>query len=217
MPILDPNQPYTFSRYFELRIDPIDLVDYFGYGLQRTPLVLQQYQGDLDDELRHLNHSIRSILPRLVSMNEQAKREMLIAPVVRAVVERADALLRIEYTITVSPQLQGTLDYLISLDNLSQLLVIEAKRDDLDYGFTQLAAELIALDQWERSPTVTAQPLLIGAISTGQIWTFGVLDRQSRLIQQGLDSYRIPEDLESVLRILLQQATSPAVNQDASV
>lgn len=167
MPILDPNQPYTFSRYFELRIDPIDLVEYFGYVFQRTSLTLERYQGDLSDELPQLNRSIRNILPRLVSMNKQAKREMLIAPIVRVAVERADALLRIEYAINVSSQLQGTLDYLISSEHLSQLLVIEAKRDDLDYGFTQLAAELIALDQWERSPKVEAQPLLVGAISTG--------------------------------------------------
>lgn len=217
MPILDPNQPYTFSRYFELRIDPIDLVEYFGYVFQRTLLTLERYQGDLSDELPQLNRSIRNILPRLVSMNEQAKREMLIAPIVRVAVERADALLRIEYAINVSSQLQGTLDYLISSEHLSQLLVIEAKRDDLDYGFTQLAAELIALDQWERSPKVEAQPLLVGAISTGQIWTFGVLDRQARIIKQGLDSYRIPEDLESLLRILLKQAIKPPVEQNIKI
>lgn len=217
MPILDPNQPYTFSRYFELRIDPIDLVEYFGYVFQRTSLTLERYQGDLSDELPQLNRSIRNILPRLVSMNEQAKREMLIAPIVRVAVERADALLRIEYAINVSSQLQGTLDYLISSEHLSQLLVIEAKRDDLDYGFTQLAAELIALDQWERSPKVEAQPLLVGAISTGQIWTFGVLDRQARIIKQGLDSYRIPEDLESLLRILLKQAIKPPVEQNIKI
>ncbi|MBR8833985.1 MAG: hypothetical protein DSM106950_08080 [Stigonema ocellatum SAG 48.90 = DSM 106950] len=47
------------------------------------------------------------------------------------------------------------------------------KRDDLDYGFTQLIAELIAL-VWERSPKVEQQPRLLGAITTGQIWQFAV-------------------------------------------
>ena len=70
----------------------------------------------------------------------------------------------------------------------------------MDYGFSQLVAEMIALDQWDRSPV---QPLLIGAVTTGQIWRFGVLDRAKKNIEQGLDLYRVPEDLESVLRILI--------------
>lgn len=47
--------------------------------------------------------------------------------------------------MAVSNWLKGTLDYYFQASNL---LVIEAKRDNLDNGFTQLAAELIALDQW---------------------------------------------------------------------
>ncbi|MBO3459900.1 hypothetical protein G7B40_030140 [Aetokthonos hydrillicola Thurmond2011] len=93
---------------------------------------------------------------------------------------------------------------LLSIDNLGQLLVIEAKRDDLDYGFTQLIAELIALDLWERSPKVEQQPELVGAITTGQIWQFALLDRNAKHIDQGLDSYVLPRDIETLLRILAQ-------------
>jgi hypothetical protein len=79
--------------------------------------------------------------------------------------------------------------------------VIEAKREDLDYGFTQLVAEMIALDQWDRSPD---QPQLLGAVTTGQIWRFGLLDRATKHIEQGLDLYRVPDDLDIVVRILIQ-------------
>jgi hypothetical protein len=79
------------------------------------------------------------------------------------------------------------------------LLVIEAKQSDLTRGFSQLAAELIALDQWVDSNA----PELIGAVTTGNIWQFGLLRRSQRQIVQGLNRYRVPEDLESVLRILL--------------
>ncbi len=206
MAVIDTNRSYTFSNYSDLRIDPIDLAEYFSYSLRRTTLQLPQYQGAIN-RLETLTADINDILPRLVTMNEQAKREMLIAPVVRTVVQIADALVRVEYPVNVSNQLQGNLDYLLSIDNLGQLLVIEAKRDDLDYGFTQLIAELIALDLWERSPKVEQQPQLVGAITTGQIWQFAVLDRVAKHLDQGLDSYVLPRDIETLLRILVQSLT----------
>ena len=211
MAVIDTNRSYTFSNYSELRIDPIDLAEYFSYSIRRTTLQLPQYQGAIN-RLETLTADINDILPRLVTMNEQAKREMLIAPVVRTVVQIADALVRVEYPVNVSNQLQGNLDYLLSIDNLGQLLVIYAVRDDLDYGFTQLIAELIALDLWERSPKVEQQPQLVGAITTGQIWQFAVLDRVAKHLDQGLDSYVLPRDIETLLRILVQSLTQEAGN-----
>jgi hypothetical protein len=106
MPVLNPNQSYTFSHYFELRIDPIDL--------------------------------------------------------------------------------------------------IEAKRGDLDYGFSQLTAEMIALDQWTDAPTLEQQPLLVGAVTVGDSWRFGTLDRTTQMITEDTGSYRVPEDLEPLLRRLIK-------------
>ena len=57
------------------------------------------------------------------------------------------------------------------------LLDIEAKRDDVESGFTQLLAELVAIDQWEKAPQPT---LLVGAVSTGNLWQFGILNRTTR-------------------------------------
>jgi len=64
----------------------------------------------------------------------------------------------------------------------------------------QLAIELIALDQWIESE----QPILQGAISTGNIWQFGQFDRHSRAVTQDLDLYRVPADLDDLLRILVK-------------
>ncbi len=81
------------------------------------------------------------------------------------------------------------------------MLVIEAKRQDLDYGMTQLVAEMIALDQWDRTPD---QPMLLGAVTTGKLWEFARLDRSNKHIYQGLDSYRVPDDIEPLMRILVR-------------
>jgi hypothetical protein len=195
--ILDPNQAYTFSKIFDLKIPADDLAGEFGYTLNRSVLNLPQHQGELD-RLQELRARIEEILPYVDLASESSRREILISRIVTELVHYTKAQLRIEYPLKVTEQLQGYLDYL--LRSQTELLVIEAKRQDLDYGFTQLIAEMIALDLWERTPD---QPVLVGAVTTGKIWQFGLLHRESRQIQQGLESYRVPEDLNDLMRILV--------------
>jgi len=107
------------------------------------------------------------------------------------------AHVRIEYNLKLNNQLQGVLDYYLAAKY--GVAIIEAKQSDLSRGFSQLAVELIALDQWTDSP----QPELLGAVTTGNIWQFGILQRSQKHIQQILNLYRVTEDIESVIRILL--------------
>ena len=77
--------------------------------------------------------------------------------------------------------------------------MIEAKRDNLENGFTQLAAELIALDQW----TTSDRPILYGAVTTGNDWRFGMFNRSTRCVTQDLKLYRVPEELGQLVSILV--------------
>ncbi len=198
--IIQPDRSYTFADYFKLNFAPQDILAYFGVTLQRRSLQLCQYKGSLD-RLADLKTRIEESLPRLSLTSEMARREFLIAPVLTDILHYTQATLNVEYPVNVNHQLKGTLDYL--LQNHQTFLVIEAKKEDLERGFVQLATELIALDQWIESE----QPLMQGAISTGNIWQFGQFDRQSRAITQDIDLYRVPADLEDVLRILIYQLT----------
>ena len=200
MSLLNPNQSYTFSKIFELKPEVDKLVQEFGYSMRRTRLNLPLYSGELD-RFCDTRNRIEELLPYVNLANETARREVLIAPVVVDVVHYTRAQLRIEYPIKVTEQLQGLLDYLLRTQ--LQLLVIEAKQEDLTNGFTQLASELIALDQWQDSTDISVQPNLVGAVTTGILWQFGVLYRQTKLIEQGLNSYRVTEDLEQLMRILV--------------
>jgi hypothetical protein len=196
--ILTPQQPYTFSKIFDLKIAADDLANEFGYTFQRNRLSLAQYQNELD-RLEELRQRIEEILPYVDLASEASRREILIAPVVTELVHYTKAQLRIEYPIKVTEQLQGYLDYL--LRSKADLIVIEAKRQDLDYGFTQLITEMIALDQWDRTPN---QSIILGAVTTGKIWQFGRLDRATKHIEEDLNSYRVPDDLDPLMRILVQ-------------
>ncbi len=195
-PIIQPEQSYSFSDYFKLNFAPQDILAYFGVSLQRRSLQLPHYLGELD-RLTDLKSRIEESLPRLSLTSEMARREFLIAPVLTDLLHYTQATLNVEYPVAISNQLKGSLDYL--LQNHQTFLVIEAKNEDLERGFVQLAIELIALDQWIESE----QPILYGAISTGNIWQFGRFDRQSRAVTQDLDLYRVPADLDDLLRILI--------------
>jgi hypothetical protein len=199
--LLDPLQSYTFSRIFDLKIDAEDLAIEFGYSFSRNQLHLPHYAGTLD-RLADLQFRIASILPYVSLNSEASRREVLISQVIFEVIQITKAQLKIEYPLKVTDRLQGVLDYLLRSE--TEVLVIEAKKQDLDYGMTQLLTEMIALDQWDRSPD---QPILIGAVTTGKIWEFARLDRVNKQFQQGLQSYRAPDDLEDILRILIQALT----------
>ncbi|MDJ1172258.1 hypothetical protein PMG71_22775 [Roseofilum sp. BLCC_M154] len=195
--IIKPDQSYTFADYFKLNFAPQDILAYFQVSLQRRSLQFPQYTGTLD-RLLDLKNRIEESLPRLSLTSEMARREFLIAPVLTDLLHYTQATLNVEYPIVVSHQLKGSLDYLLQSDGV--FLAIEAKNEDLERGFVQLAIELIALDQWIESD----QTLIHGAISTGNIWQFGQFDRHSRQMTQDLNLYRVPADLEDLLRILVQ-------------
>lgn len=203
MKILNPDTAYTFSKFFDLKIPADELAENFGYTLIKTKLNLPQYRDDLE-RLEELKIRIEEILPYVDLSNETSRREVLISQVATELVRYTKAQLRIEYPITVTQQLQGYLDYLFKTQ--TEVLVVEAKRQDLDYGMSQLVSQLIALDQWERTPD---QPRVLGAVTTGRLWEFALLNRTEKRIDQGLESYRVPEDLDPLMRILVQALVAP--------
>lgn len=197
MKTLNPNETYTFSKIFELNAEVDDIVADFGYSLSRERLGLPLYNGTLG-RVQELRDRIEEVLPFVNLTTEIARREILISRVMTEVIHYTQAQLRIEYPLVVSNQLQGSLDYLLRTE--THIVVIEAKKADLTNGVKQLAAEMIALDQWMESP----QEQLLGGVTTGTLWQFSLLDRRAKHIVQGLESYRVPEDVELVLRILVE-------------
>jgi len=194
--VLDPNRSYTFNNYFDLGIIPSELVAEFGYSLSKQMTHLPQYSGELD-RLENLKQRIEEVLPYIDSENETTRREFMIAPIVTDLIFYSHAHVRIEYNLKLNNQLQGVIDYYLATG--TGVVIIEAKQADLSRGFGQLAVEMIALDQW----TDSTQAELIGAVTTGNIWQFGILQRSQKHIIQILNLYRVTEDIESVIRILL--------------
>ena len=133
--ILQPGASYSFRSYFNLPNDTDEVLAEFAYSFTRARLQLPRSSRALD-RLPELRQQIEEILPYVTLNSEAAKREILIAPVLSRVAVICRRILRIEYPLKINEQLQGTLDYF--LQSAHSLVVIEAKRDDLTRGFTQL-------------------------------------------------------------------------------
>ncbi len=194
--IIQPDQSYTFADYFHLNYDTEDILAYFGYSFASQSLVMPKSDRELE-RLEGLKQRLEETLPYLSLNSEIARREFLIAPVVMDLIHYTHVRVKVEYSLIVNEQLKGVLDYYLQSQN--QLLIIEAKNADLQRGFTQLGVELIAIAQW----FLSEKPILYGAVSMGNIWQFGILHRQTKQIVQDLNLYRVPADLEDLLRVLV--------------
>ena len=194
--ILDLNQTYTFSKYFELNADPEELFAELGVKLESQNLNLPKALRS-PQFLSALEARINRGLQLIDVTTEIARREILISPILFEVCSLANQKIKIEYAVNVSNWLRGNLDYLIQSE--SQLLVIEAKNADIARGFVQLGAELIALDQW----TTSTAPKVYGAVTTGDVWKFGFLDRSNKILYRDTNVYAVPANLELLVSILL--------------
>ncbi|MGK7933959.1 MAG: hypothetical protein AB4041_21370 [Microcystaceae cyanobacterium] len=62
MKILNPDQAYTFSKYFEMKIEAKDLAKEFGFSFSKVNLKLPQFVGELS-HLQQTKNRINEILP----------------------------------------------------------------------------------------------------------------------------------------------------------
>lgn len=193
----------TFSDYFKLNAYPEEILNHFGYQFNKQELKLPNIdQTGIDSEA--LKSHIRKTLPLISTDNETARREFLIAPVLLEIAIATHSQVRVNYPVDVSPQLRGSIDYLLQSDD--QLLVVEAKDENLERGFKQLAVELIAIHEETQRESKNIDDLyndLWGAVSIGRMWQFSVLNAQQKTITQDLNLYSVPNDLNELLRALV--------------
>ncbi len=191
--ILQAGQSYTFRSYFEMPYETDDILAEFGYGFQAMRLDLP-HNPQVFPHLASLKQDLEETLELTRLSSETARREVLVSPVLLAVARWMRCQVRVEYPVQVSDFLKGSLDYLLLADR--QLLVVEAKGDDLVRGFNQLAIEMIALSE-DRDLDV-----VYGAITIGDVWRFGRLDRPQKMIVQDITLYKIPDELDILVAIL---------------
>lgn len=113
----------------------------------------------------------------------------------------------IEFNIDPSRGLSGYCDYVLSrsqeqlLLNTPVIMLVEAKNENIKSGLGQCIAEMVAaqiFNQQEGNNIAT----IYGAVTTGEIWKFLVLN--DTVVSIDLSDYYIVPDVEKILGILMQ-------------
>lgn len=203
--IIDPSKPYTFSDYGKLTCEVIDIAEYFDYQLNKKVIDFPQPKVTLPPEFWREIETLKSRffkrLSKFYFSADIARREIYVAAILVTLADWIDFTARLEYAIAVSEQLKGTLDYLL-VSHSNTVVIIEAKKDDLEKGFSQLVVEMIAVSQQQED-----NKNIYGAVTTGNIWQFGILEVTQKIITQDINLYRSPADLELLTNIFLSLLT----------
>jgi hypothetical protein len=195
--ILKENKNYTFADYFDLSYSTKEIIAELGYQFRLEKLELLSATIIDNDKIIQLKENLYKKLPHISLNSEMAKREFLISPLLFLLLDYVEFDINVEYTVNINDKLKGNIDYLLS--STHNFIVVEAKNADLEKGFTQLAAELIAFSQYAEND----KEYLYGAITVGNIWQFGLLDTKNKILHKDIDAFLVPADLEKLFAVLL--------------
>jgi hypothetical protein len=145
---------------------------------------------------------------RMPLLTEKARSELLVTPILMAVVEMANEPITlfsgIWFDVDTNQGLHGECDFLVSrgeplpMVRPPVLVMVEAKKQDIDVGFGQCMAQMFAGQIFNERKHI--QMPVYGCITTGESWQFLKLDGKTLMI----DPVRIPlNQLEELLAILL--------------
>jgi len=190
--ILKPDRQYTFSEIFKLDADIDDLLNELGYTYRTQKLDLVPYPIP-SEVAQDLQEEFYRYWPKISFKSEIARREFIISDILKALLDHVEFRIEPQYKIT-SERLRGSVDYLLRGER--QCVVIEAKNDEMERGFRQLAVELIAASEHLK------QDRLYGAVTTGRMWTFGFLDRNECTITQDIDIFTAPVGVGDLMNTL---------------
>ncbi len=196
--ILKKDKKYTFSDYFELSYSSKDILEELGYAYRFEELILPKTSKDLT-QAHALRETYTKKLPYISLTSEAAKREFYISPLLLELLNYIPTEIDVEYPLDAGENLSGTVDYLLQSGPHHETVIIEAKKGDLEKGFTQLAVELIALDKLLEPE----QTLIYGAVTLGDIWRFGVLNRATGTVKKDMNAYSLLPDVGEVLAVLI--------------
>ena len=118
-------------------------------------------------------------------ISEKARSEFIVAPVLLAwrelVQQHINIYSGIRFDVAPEEGLQGTCDFIVSktppLPTLQAplLVILEAKKNDIDLGLGQCASEMIAAQRFNQKEGIENRPIY-GCVTTGELWQFLRLD-----------------------------------------
>ena len=155
----------------------------------------------------YLKEALRLGLPLILARgSEKARSELLIAPILLEVSRHLSHQVSLfsgeDFTVDTARGLNGICDFLISRSSqqleIEQpvIVIVEAKKVDLNSGLGQCLAEMVAAQQFNQSET----QVIYGCVTTGTAWKF--LQLKGTIANIDVTEYSIPP-VDNVLGILV--------------
>ncbi|MFP5275265.1 hypothetical protein [Coleofasciculus sp.] len=195
----------------------------FGLTIDETQNLFADVEGVKPSEILTLN--LTEYIPLATAIDtEKARSEFIIAPVLsevrRQVNYQASLFSGTDFNVDVDQGLQGYCDFIISCSaeqfyiNAPVITIAEAKNEKIKSGFGQCIAEMIAAQIFNQRAGNKIDKIY-GAVTTGTVWRFLVLEEHTVLIDR-LEYYI--KEVDKILAILLQPiqaylSTSTARNE----
>ncbi|MEB3217878.1 MAG: hypothetical protein VKN72_16830 [Nostocales cyanobacterium 94392] len=144
----------------------------------------------------------------LGSNSEKARSELIIAPILvdlrRQLHERISLFSGVDFTVDETKGLNGTCDFIITqspeilIVTAPVITVVEAKKENINGGLGQCAAEMVAAQIFNQQAAIEIKTIY-GAVTTGSIWQF--LKLEGQILTIDLSEYYL-KDVNKILGIL---------------
>jgi hypothetical protein len=140
---------------------------------------------------------------------EKARSELLIMPILMDIRRQKNYRISIhsgaDFSVAPEQGLSGYCDYLVSASAEALFLespvlaVVEAKKENIREGYGQCIAEMVATRIFnERAQT--SREIIYGAVTTGDVWSFLILQNTNVTIEEG---FRYLDNIENILGALM--------------
>jgi len=150
--------------------------------------------------------------------SEKARSELIISPIlleVRKILERKISLFSgVDFTVDSALGLNGVCDFVLSLSaeqlevEAPAVMIVEAKKSDLNPGIGQCIAEMIAAQKFNEINNQSI-PRIYGSVTNGTVWRFLQLTEQT--VKIDFTDYSLPP-VDVILGILVWMVTSANFN-----
>ncbi|QLE58294.1 hypothetical protein [Nostoc sp. TCL26-01] len=170
----------------------------FNLTIVERPTFLEEIEPITPSEF--LSIFLEKHLPLALAVNtEKARSEWLISPVLLEIKDKLSNQISLfsgtDFTVDSSLGLNGVCDFLISKSTeqlfieAPAVVIVEAKREDLNAGLGQCIASMIAAQKFNQQ-NQTPIPTIYGTVTTGDRWKF--LKLEATIVTIGLLEYNIP-------------------------
>jgi hypothetical protein len=146
------------------------------------------------------------------SRTEKAKSELLVSPVLlearRLANERVQIFSGEEFNVDKEKGLNGFCDFLFSRsDNpytidAPVLMLVEAKRGEIEFGLGQCVAEMIAAQLYNQSREQII-PVIYGCVTSGRLWQFLKLEGNEVTIDPDVYTFEPVQKIFGILKWML--------------